>query len=228
MDGWFRIDGRRGAAGTLLVVVKNAADLPAMDLNGKSDPYCVMQFVRPDGTKERTSAKRTRTISKTLDPVWEETYALAVPRGDSELRVDVWDWDAIGYDDHLGSVQVALSALTPGVRTQRSFAIEIAPNAMSPHRTKPAMITMELCYIPSNEAPDGMLRLLVQVESWDDDMANNQYLSLASGDPHAFSAAQAIEKELGKRAKVDPNLLVRSKGYQEWAKRGVHNVVDLS
>ena len=68
--------------------------------------------------------------------MWEESFGMYVPRSDAELRVDLYDWDAIGYDDLLGSVQVPIAELDPGARLQKRFEIELAPNAVAGNREK--------------------------------------------------------------------------------------------
>lgn len=47
----------------------NANDLPAMDLNGTSDPY-VKVYVLPDKKKKF----ETKVQKKSLDPVFDETF----------------------------------------------------------------------------------------------------------------------------------------------------------
>ena len=50
----------------------------AMDLNGKSDPYCLVQMGQ--------QCYRTKTITKTLDPVWNEECKMWVMGLESPLH----------------------------------------------------------------------------------------------------------------------------------------------
>ena len=52
-------------SGTVQIEVISATGIPAADLNGKSDPYVVVKF------GPRTL--KTRSISKTLNPVWNQS-----------------------------------------------------------------------------------------------------------------------------------------------------------
>ncbi len=52
------------------VGVDRAKGLAKADLFGKSDPYCIITLLdRSTGKKE---TRRTKTLKKTLDPVWDE------------------------------------------------------------------------------------------------------------------------------------------------------------
>ncbi len=55
------------------MTVVEARDLPAMDTNGTSDPYVKVVLVPDRQHKYETKIKR-----KTLNPVYNETYAFTV------------------------------------------------------------------------------------------------------------------------------------------------------
>lgn len=93
--------------GTLRVDVLDAADLPAADRNGYSDPYC--KFVLND--KE---VYKTKTQKKTLHPAWNEYFEVPVrSRTGADFVVNVYDWDFGDKADFLGKSAINLEILEP-------------------------------------------------------------------------------------------------------------------
>ncbi|XP_063235260.1 otoferlin-like isoform X2 [Bacillus rossius redtenbacheri] len=85
------------------VYVVKASDLHPMDLNGKADPYVVLQL----GSK-RVSDKDSY-ISKQLNPVFGKCFEIeATFPQDSMLTVQVLDWDLVGADDMIGETRIDL------------------------------------------------------------------------------------------------------------------------
>ncbi|XP_071551358.1 uncharacterized protein [Panulirus ornatus] len=84
--------------GLIELTIIRARDLVAKDLNGYSDPYCV---VKVNGEVKY----RTRVKKKTLDPEWEETLMTHLPKHPDALAITLWDHDAFGRD-FLGSVSL--------------------------------------------------------------------------------------------------------------------------
>ena len=85
------------AKGELRVTVKGASGLKAADRSGFSDPYCKVML--GESKEIEATAQKTKTIKKTLDPTWDETFrfpgtlkALA----NEQLLLKVYDWDQIG------------------------------------------------------------------------------------------------------------------------------------
>uniref|UniRef100_A0A5S6Q4J7 C2 domain-containing protein n=1 Tax=Trichuris muris TaxID=70415 RepID=A0A5S6Q4J7_TRIMR len=98
----------------LLISIFKAANLPAMDSNGFSDPYVKLHLL-PLATK--ATKLRTRTVPKTLSPCWnEQLIYYGVSLDDMKrktLRLMVLDEDRIG-SDFLGETRVPLRRITPG------------------------------------------------------------------------------------------------------------------
>ncbi|KAF2644633.1 tricalbin [Massarina eburnea CBS 473.64] len=93
--------------GTLRVEVLDAADLPAADRNGFSDPYC--KFILND--KE---VYKTKTQKKTLHPAWNEYFEVPVrSRTAADFEVVVYDWDFGDKADLLGKASINLEILEP-------------------------------------------------------------------------------------------------------------------
>ncbi|KAF4526881.1 hypothetical protein B566_EDAN013792 [Ephemera danica] len=85
------------------VYVVKGTELHPMDLNGKADPYVVLQL----GSK-RISDKENY-ISKQLNPVFGKCFEFeATFPQDSMLTVQVWDWDLVGSDDLIGETRIDL------------------------------------------------------------------------------------------------------------------------
>ena len=89
--------------GMLRVEVRLASGLLAADLSGFSDPYVVVHCAG--------QRRKTRVISQTLEPVWEQTFEIKGNLEDflsSGVRFEVFDWDELGMDDVLGECKVKL------------------------------------------------------------------------------------------------------------------------
>lgn len=93
--------------GTLRLDVLDAADLPAADRNGFSDPYCKFNL----NGKE---IYKTKTQKKTLHPAWNEYFECPVKsRTAANFKVSVMDWDIGDKDDLLGEAMINLELLEP-------------------------------------------------------------------------------------------------------------------
>ncbi|KRT84296.1 C2 domain containing protein [Oryctes borbonicus] len=85
------------------VYIVKANDLHPMDLNGKADPYIVLQL----GSK-RISDKENY-ISKQLNPVFGKCFEFeATFPQDSLLTIQIYDWDLVGSDDMIGETKIDL------------------------------------------------------------------------------------------------------------------------
>lgn len=119
--------------GVVVITLHSAESLRAADRNGLSDPYCAISF----GNHVRKPLFSTKTIEKTLNPVWEETafreracflslcpcrqrllprdIAVLVPADAVEtgerLVVSLYDSDKFNSDDALGKVEVDLGTI---------------------------------------------------------------------------------------------------------------------
>ncbi|TNM90237.1 rasGAP-activating-like protein 1 isoform X1 [Takifugu flavidus] len=79
-------------------------NLPAKDVTGTSDPYCIVKV-------DNEVVARTATVWKNLNPFWGEEYTLHLPMGFHSLSFHVMDEDTIGHDDVIGKITLAKDAI---------------------------------------------------------------------------------------------------------------------
>ncbi|CAG8061887.1 unnamed protein product [Penicillium salamii] len=119
--------------GTLRVDVLDAAELPAADRNGFSDPYC--KFRLGDETVHKTKVQK-----KTLHPAWNEFFEAPIKsRIGANFHVDVWDWDFGDSADWLGSTPIDLEELEPFVGKEVTLPLD----------GKSGVIRLKLLFKPS-------------------------------------------------------------------------------
>ncbi|XP_029916586.1 rasGAP-activating-like protein 1 [Myripristis murdjan] len=75
-------------------------NLPAKDVSGTSDPYCIVKV-------DNEIVARTATVWKNLSPFWGEEYTLHLPMGFHSLSFYVMDEDTIGHDDVIGKISLS-------------------------------------------------------------------------------------------------------------------------
>lgn len=113
----------------LLVEVVSATDLPSADITtGKSDPYVQIRM-------KGSEIHKTKSIPKTLQPIWtletgslchiqmspEEFFASA-----SGISFVVKDYDAVGSDDILATVDVPLKEVLRGKGERSQYSLKLA------------------------------------------------------------------------------------------------------
>ncbi|XP_055080024.1 rasGAP-activating-like protein 1 [Periophthalmus magnuspinnatus] len=79
-------------------------NLPAKDVSGTSDPYCIVKV-------DNEVVARTATVWKNLNPFWGEEYTLHLPMGFHSLSFHVMDEDTIGHDDVIGKITLTKEAI---------------------------------------------------------------------------------------------------------------------
>ncbi|KAG2374713.1 hypothetical protein C9374_010457 [Naegleria lovaniensis] len=116
---------------TLVVQLVQGVDLVVADVNGKSDPYVIIdlkqqakefKFKTYRHLVEKANEKclpgglvnglyRTTTQLKTLNPTWNDEFQfeLLTDREDLTLYFNVYDWDRLTADDPLGDCKLYLS-----------------------------------------------------------------------------------------------------------------------
>ncbi|XP_071301795.1 rasGAP-activating-like protein 1 isoform X2 [Agelaius tricolor] len=114
--------------------VLEGKDLPAKDLSGSSNPYCVVKV-------DNEVVARTATVWKSLNPFWGEEITLLLPRGFHSLAIYVLDEDTIGQDDVIGKVSLSHQQISAEPRGIDSW-LSLAP--VSPDQEVQGEIHLEL------------------------------------------------------------------------------------
>lgn len=109
-------------------------DLPAMDVDGSSDPYLKFKLV-PDHRAEKASKRNLVTgaqspawpatgyVAKTLNPVWNEEIDLVVEGkvgADAMLFIMAFDFDTGSKDDLMGTLALNLQELLGSASSEDS------------------------------------------------------------------------------------------------------------
>ncbi|XP_074969260.1 ras GTPase-activating protein 4-like isoform X2 [Phalacrocorax aristotelis] len=92
---------RRSALSIRIVEGKN---LPAKDITGSSDPYCIVKI-------DDEAIIRTATVWKTLSPFWGEEYEVHLQPTFHSISIYVMDEDALSRDDVIGKVCITRDTL---------------------------------------------------------------------------------------------------------------------
>ena len=96
----------------LQICVIQAKGVLAMDTaifaaNNTSDPYCQIVL---QGSAEATAAPKmkTRTINKCLEPVWNESFSIAIKSQETSVSFLVYDKN-VSFDKFMGGITIPLS-----------------------------------------------------------------------------------------------------------------------
>jgi|EP01046_Picozoa_sp_COSAG06_P003131 hypothetical protein len=105
--------------GKLTVDVAKCVGLLAADTNGKSDPYVKLTM--------GDQSKQTKVQSKTLDPVFSESFTFDI-QADADswlLTLEVYDKDKMASDDFIGGAVVNLSEAFAGNWSTAAPSVEL-------------------------------------------------------------------------------------------------------
>ncbi|KAJ7335767.1 hypothetical protein JRQ81_013708 [Phrynocephalus forsythii] len=102
------------------ITLKRGHNLAARDRRGTSDPYVKFKI----GGKE---VYRSKTIHKTLNPVWEERTSIFIEHLREQLYIKVFDYDFGLQDDFIGSAFLDLSSL------EQNRPIDVTLSLNDPH-----------------------------------------------------------------------------------------------
>ncbi|XP_062195150.1 synaptotagmin-5-like isoform X1 [Phragmites australis] len=104
--------------GVLSVTVISADDLPPMDIGGKADPFVVVYL------KKGETKKKTRVVTDTLNPIWNQTFDFVVEDALHDLlMVEVWDHDTFGKD-YIGRCILTLTRVLLEGEFQDTFVLQ--------------------------------------------------------------------------------------------------------
>ncbi|XP_007555356.1 synaptotagmin-1a isoform X1 [Poecilia latipinna] len=129
---------------TLMVGIIQAAELPAMDMGGTSDPY-VKVYLLPDKKKKF----ETKVHRKTLNPVFNEQFTFKVPYvelGGKTLVMTVYDFDRFSKHDAIGDIKVPMNKVDFSRVTEEWRDIQ---SAEKEEQEKLGDICFSLRYVPT-------------------------------------------------------------------------------
>jgi len=104
--------------GVFSVTVISAEDLPPMDISGKADPFVVLYL------KKGETKKKTRVVTDTLNPIWNQTFDFVVEDALHDLlMVELWDHDTFGKD-YIGRCILTLTRVLLEGEFQDTFVLQ--------------------------------------------------------------------------------------------------------
>jgi len=109
---------KKTVPGSLKILLVDGKDLMAADINGLSDPYCVLAVGR--------KICKSKVIKKSLNPVWNQEFEMLQmqwPVTDN-LSIKVWDRDWIKPDDAIGDCIIELCKLPLADPTEYVIKLE--------------------------------------------------------------------------------------------------------
>lgn len=104
---------------SLNVRVVEGRALPAKDVSGSSDPYCIVKV-------DDEVVARTATVWRSLSPFWGEEYTVHLPLDFHHLAFYVLDEDTVGHDDIIGKISLSREAIAADPRGIDSW-INLSP-----------------------------------------------------------------------------------------------------
>ncbi|XP_026536653.1 synaptotagmin-2 [Notechis scutatus] len=131
-------------ANQLTVGILQAAELPALDIGGTSDPY-VKVFLLPDKKKKY----ETKVQKKTLNPTYNETFVFKIPYqelGGKTLVMAIYDFDRFSKHDIIGEVKVPMNTVDLGQPIEEWRDLE---SAEKEEPEKLGDICISLRYVPT-------------------------------------------------------------------------------
>ncbi|XP_070599124.1 LOW QUALITY PROTEIN: multiple C2 and transmembrane domain-containing protein 1 [Erythrolamprus reginae] len=102
------------------ITLRRGTNLAARDRRGTSDPYVKFKL----GGKE---IFRSKTISKNLNPVWEERTFILIEHLREQLYIKVFDYDFGLQDDFMGSAFLDLNSL------EQNRSVDVTLSLKDPH-----------------------------------------------------------------------------------------------
>ncbi|XP_058995767.1 rasGAP-activating-like protein 1 isoform X3 [Mustela lutreola] len=100
---------------SLNVRVVEGRALPAKDVSGSSDPYCIVK-VDDEVVARCLREHKTATVWRSLSPFWGEEYTIHLPLDFHHLGFYVLDEDTVGHDDVIGKISLSREAIAADPR----------------------------------------------------------------------------------------------------------------
>ncbi|CAL8068189.1 unnamed protein product [Calicophoron daubneyi] len=140
----------------LRVRVIRALDLMKKDIFGASDPYCkIFLYKNSRSTTCICSPVQTRTIRRSLNPIWNEEIIFRVNPTENRLVFELYDENRLTRDDFLGVVTVSLPHLEIGCEDsgQRLMPKSFMLHPRSSRSRVRGNLHLYLVYLPNSINP---------------------------------------------------------------------------
>ncbi|KRZ77956.1 E3 ubiquitin-protein ligase NEDD4 [Trichinella papuae] len=112
-------ESAQGRTKILRILVVRGIDLAKKDIFGASDPYVSVHLCQEGREVDKV---HTKTIKKTLYPIWNEEFLFRVDPTNCKIVFEVFDENRITRDDFLGIVEIDLQTVRiPKERTGRDI-----------------------------------------------------------------------------------------------------------
>ena len=98
--------------------------VPVGDIQS-SDPYGILYI----GQKR---VGKTKVRKWTLNPTWNESFAIPLLHLKHPLRIEIWDFDTIGSHSILGKVELNLSDFPSNSKIEKKLNLERASEKIKP------------------------------------------------------------------------------------------------
>ncbi|ETE71807.1 Multiple C2 and transmembrane domain-containing protein 1, partial [Ophiophagus hannah] len=128
------------------ITLRRGTNLAVRDRRGTSDPYVKFKL----GGKE---IFRSKTISKNLNPVWEERTSILIEHLREQLYIKVFDYDFGLQDDFMGSAFLDLNSL------EQNRPVDVTLSLKDPHYPDQDLgtILLTMLLIPKEQQREGTI-----------------------------------------------------------------------
>ncbi|CAF0902584.1 unnamed protein product [Adineta ricciae] len=110
----YGVDASERNARLLRVKILRAVDLQRRDfLGGSGDPYVKISLQVRDNRNVTIDIARTRTVPKTLNPLWNQDFIFRVDPSKHRLQFEIYDQNKLTKDEFLGMFLVDLTMNIP-------------------------------------------------------------------------------------------------------------------
>eukprot|EP00906_Rhabdomonas_costata_P018255 RCo026636 len=133
--------------GVFRVRLLRGRDLLGMDPGGNSDPYVKVAYANEQ--------ERSSMVRNTRSPTWDYSCRFLVTPSTQDMPVvlSVFDWDRVGKDDYIGSVEVSTAEVLARPMTPQALSLVLA-DLQGKHKGKYARLgelDVELTFMPKKE-----------------------------------------------------------------------------
>ncbi|KAK9091590.1 hypothetical protein Sjap_024767 [Stephania japonica] len=144
--------------GLLRICVRRGLNLAVRDVHkGSSDPYVVITLGK--------QKLKTHRVENNLNPEWNEELTLCIEDPCIPVKLEVYDYDTLTFDDNMGEAEIDIQPLIENVRMeQENFADGTIIKKILPCREN--YLVEESCVVfKDNKVVQDMCLRLKNVES---------------------------------------------------------------